>query len=258
VTQPHIELDADGLPVPDPDFAKKHEDAFMDFLTAPGELGDDRDFDMWAVDPGAWRALSELIPGLIVTSAGGVCPFQSQGTLHGLPYYFKYRHEFASLQVGQAGKDPFSDYLYHAGFEYGDEGHSIDGLEFGQLMLRLVPALERAPFLWQFQGVSVDIEDAANPSEPRDEIGNPPPKTNPMDLRVSATEHPEVYHGWGITAAEGYAHLHEPSEWLVEKGWSEEFQAEMRRAEAIDPTPLNDDDRVFPDPEPVFEVRLDA
>ena len=256
-------LTPDGLPVPDPDFTAKQKAAMMAYFTG------DTDVEpvLFATDPGNFRDLSAKIPGLIVTSAGGACPFQSDGTLFGFPFYFRYRHGFAELEIRAPDTNALSsEHLYRAGIGYGDEyGGVLGRSEFCDLMIQLVPALERAPYLWEFQGVKIKIEDVANPDPLREweeDILDPeaaetrvPREPQPMDLRCTATGEPEVYRTWGATPAEAYARLHQPSQYLVSEGWSADMQAEQNRLKAIDPTPLNTDTRAFPVPEPVFEVK---
>lgn len=269
-------LDEQGLPVPDPDFEAKQDakiHAWFDAAAAGEDYADDEPV-MYATDPGWFRDLSERIPGLLVHSAGGMLPFQSEGTLHGFPYYFRYRHGYAQLRVmdPNVNEDEATlfEHLYSAGMDYGDEyGGILDRDEFCTLMITLVPQLERGAFLWEFVGIKVNVEDIANEPGPSidEQILNRHDKNwaaeqkarrerrKPPILRFTATDEPMTYQSWGTTPTEAYARLHEPSQWLVEKGWSVEDQRTNDRLKAIDPIPVNEDTRVFPDPEPVFTVR---
>lgn len=256
--------DAAGLPVPDPDFEAKRKAALIAYFAGETTV----EPKMHATDPGWFRDLSARISGLLVESAGGVLPFQSEGTLHGLPYYFRYRGGYASLTVmaaPAAGEE--ADLLcplYAAGTDYGDDyAGSLSREEFYSLMLTLVPQLTEAAFLWEFQGVKVTIEDLSNPKpesldvlvERRHQpVSGSAPERNPPDLRFTATDAPEVYRARGVTPADAYARLRETSQWLVSKGWSEDAQRANAAAKAIDPTPVNTDTRTFPYPRPVFEV----
>lgn len=236
-----VALDPEGLPIPDPDFEAKQKAKVMAFFT--GETDDEP--VLHATDPGRWRDLSARVPGLLVTSAGGACPFQSEGTLHGYPYYFRYRSGWVSLELRHPQTEEHSsEHLYSAGMEYGDDlAGWLDRDEFITLLTTLVPQLQRAPYLWEFAGVAVEVENVAADGEP-------------VNLRFTHTDTPETYRAWGHTPQAAYERLHEPSPWLVEHGWSIEAQAEHNRLKAIDPTPLNADTRDFPTLEPVFEVRL--
>lgn len=262
-------LDEQGLPVPDPNFEAKQKAAMLAYFNASSPDGyAAEDFDepnMYATDPGWFRDLSARIPGLLVHSAGGMVPFQSEGTLHGFPYYFRYRHGYAQLRVMDPAVNEdeatLFEHLYSTGMEYGDKyDGALDRDEFCHLMLTLVPQLERGPYQWSFAGVRVDVVDDANPRPATfttwdEELAYLRSEKNPPQIRYVATTTPEVYKAWGTTPAEAYERLHEVSEWLVEKGISAEDQQTHDRLKAIDPTPLNTDERVFPDPEPVFTVR---
>lgn len=263
-------LDADGLPVPDPDFHTKRKAALMAYFQSaadgiPIDMVDEP--NMFATDPGFFRDLSARIPGLLVHSAGEMMPFQSDGTLCGLPYYFRFRSGHASLRLSHPDTNGSSfEHLYSAGMGYGDEyAGALTRAEFCDLMVALVPQLERAPFLWEFAGVKVRIEDIANPGAGIRHTGRPergqrparvdPAARKPPVLQFTATDVVEVYRAWGRTPAEARARLHEPSTYLVEHGWSVEDQSECDRLKAIDSTPLNADLRVYPSSEPVFTVR---
>ena len=44
--------------------------------------------------------------GLIVTSIGGMCPTQAEGTINGNPFYFRARHGEWTLDVPPPGTNP--------------------------------------------------------------------------------------------------------------------------------------------------------
>lgn len=186
-----------------------------------------------------YRPLLLRFPDLRLDEAGGACPFQAEGTLFGIPFYFRFRHNWASLRLGA---DVFDKPLYSAGAEFGtheDQGTLTDG-EFMDLMSVLIPALERAPICWEFPGVE---------------------KVRPLDLTGDGAVvetgaeiiRPHVYRSWGKTPAEAWAAMHEPSAWLRdEHGVSFETQADWVAARQMVNETLTVDDRVFPDPEPDF------
>lgn len=37
-----------------------------------------------------------------ITEQGGACPYQATGTILSLPFYFRYRHGHATLEVGES------------------------------------------------------------------------------------------------------------------------------------------------------------
>lgn len=77
-----------------------------------------------------------------ITSCGGACPTQAEGTIHGLPFYFRSRHGSWSLQVTNPGLDPLSDDLVYE--ECGDDP-SRGFMEDDQVMAIL--ALHAEPIL---------------------------------------------------------------------------------------------------------------
>ena len=78
-------------------------------------------------------AMTELAPRLTdlvlatrtVSEQGGACPFQAQGTILGMPFYFRFREDFASLAIGDAESvgrsevtgNPYSGFLSNEEFE---------------------------------------------------------------------------------------------------------------------------------------------
>lgn len=72
-----------------------------------------------------FKQLSEEIPGLTVHHAGGVCPYQAEGSIHGQDFYFRYRHNIAVLRVGGIKSDWFNP-LYQAESEPQDPNLFMD------------------------------------------------------------------------------------------------------------------------------------
>lgn len=191
--------------------------------------------DLYRQDPADWEFLAELIPGLVVTSAGGSFPYQAQGTLQGFPFYFRARGEWATLHLSAPGFDPVGfELLYYAGtavpFGFGAQ-------DFCEAMLRLVPALEKSPFRWEFSGYKLDI----------------PGKKSWEAVR---TDQKEINVGWGHTPEEGWAKTQEISEYLLEHGCTEEMQRKHLELRGVSKTPLNQDNRVFPEVDPIFSTDL--
>lgn len=167
--------------------------------------------------------LEGLYPQLEIDWAGGVCPFQAEGAFDGHRFYFRARHNFATLTVG--GDLHFKS-LYSAGCEFDDDPEADRGWlepdEFIQIMRRLIPQLTRSQIYWKFPGVL----DA--------------------DTGVLKAGTPQTYGAWGSTVEEAWKHLNEPSAFLTGLGWSDEKQAAMRAAQQMRFEPLTVDDRVFP------------
>ena len=90
-------------------------------------------FDIYAQNPDEWIWLRKIIPNLVVSSAGGSCPFQAEGLLYGLPFYYRERNGWASLSVGESnGAPPYLDSIYSAGI---DCAEFSDEEEFARLMI---------------------------------------------------------------------------------------------------------------------------
>ena len=94
------------------------------------------------------RPLILAIPGLLVDTAGGAFPFQAEGTLHGMPFYFRYRSGHATLKLSTPDQDEVSFFapLYLAGQSFGEDmDGSLTFPQFRALFADLVGQLARAP-----------------------------------------------------------------------------------------------------------------
>ena len=181
-----------------------------------------------------FEALEARVPELSVVSAQGDSPFQAEGVLQGLPFYFRYRRGVASLALGA---NPVGEPLYSAFAAYGSKNDgTLKDEEFEELLVALIPHLARAPFRYQFKGRKVLV------------------KGLPDAPMVMATDREELYFSWGHTAEEAYEKLTTVAPHLLSKGYSEPLQQEIFTAQAIDPVPLNRDERDFPETAPSFTV----
>jgi len=189
---------------------------------------------MFAQDTTKWSWLQEYIPTIIVNSAGGICPFQADGLLQGLPFYFRERGGSASLRIGEKDGSPFGEgVIYSASVD--SDGVNSDEL-FVALMLTLVPMLKPAPFLWRFDAKKINY------------VGND------WEYTVSDTEKEDVL-GWGQTAAEGLANASSPSVYLESHGCTPEMQKQIWLDMEVNPKAKNSDTRVWPEVTPIFEVK---
>lgn len=198
------------------------------------ETGDK--FDLYAQDPNDWSELAKLIPGIIITSAGGIVPFQAEGTLHGYPFYYRDRHGVAELRIGAVGSTDHilpSGALYNASVETPEfEGDK----NFVKNLYSLVPKLEKGPFLYRF-------------------VGRKPKFKNDgaWSYTIDSADTEEAL-GWGHTPEEAYVNSSMPSSYLEEKGFALEAQRKFWIDRDVDPRPTNADERVYPSPEPDFRV----
>lgn len=210
------------------------KEAFLAWLDTDGEIP----FDMYAQKPEKWAWLSDVIPGIIIYSAGGLLPFQAQGLLHGLPFY--YRHEWGSASLAVAGPngEPFgNEVLYRASVDYDEDVEIAGQSPFVDNLVRLVPSLERSPFLWEFPCRKLVFDKGKK-------------------LSYTVSDEVDIVVGWGHTPEEGFLATQKPSEYLLSHGWSVEFQRQMWVDRAVSSVPRNIDNRVFPEVAPDFHVNI--
>lgn len=153
-------------------FDEDQKAAMMAWLT--GEAGAPKP-TMYATDPRAFGVLKQWLPEIEITSAGGACPFQAEGTLNGYPFYLRMRHGWAQLNVAHTMDDTYSSspLLWSAGKqvpEFAADAHWAD------VLVDLASKLERTPAMrWDF--LPLDADDA--------------------DLKIGSF-------GWGATPEEAY------------------------------------------------------
>lgn len=183
--------------------------------------------------PVDWSPLEARIPGLKVEEAGGWVPYQVEGTLLGLPFYFRSRSENSRLNVYST--DANRVLLYSS--EMAPLTSSHHG--FAEHMLTLVPELKKARFMYKFAR-----KDAWQDKE--------------KNIIIVGKE--------TVTSCEGFTpedalerfkqRIFEFSDIYLEpiEGDRELTAWELWDAFQVDPEPLNEDDRVFPDMLPDFRV----
>lgn len=200
-------------------------------------------FDMNAQDIDEWLWMQEFIPGIIVSSAGGSVPFQAQGLIHGLPFYYRDRHGYADFRVGPADGDDVvlnHEALYSASCKT----EEFMGQEtFFRNWLYLIPRLSRAQTRYEFKGRQVEFT-----YEDRQIID-----VFPMDREYS-------YYGWGMDAAEARASLDDfwfqlPSELSTPPEKQTDIINRWCEYAAVSMEPHEPEVRIFPNPEPTFTVR---
>lgn len=171
------------------------------------------------------RHLRARIPGLEITTAGGVVPFQATGTWWGHPWYFRLRWDVASLKVG--GDSPvvkplWSAEMPHTSGEMPDHPYlhnEISWQEFEDVFCALAISLKKAPFHYLFARTG---------------------------HRQSADTEPQ-WGGYGNSPAEAFESLLLRVHGFVDEGY-------LTPGMEFDPVPVNVDDRVFPATAPTFAV----
>jgi hypothetical protein len=222
------------------EFEQHLEKAFQEWIASDSELR----FDMYAQDLADSKPLQELIPSLVVTSAGGICPFQAEGMLFGLSFYYRERGGWASLRLGQKAEDCYltAESLFDAGEEV-DEFRS--GAVWLDTLINLIPKLEKTVFLYSFPYLTFPLGDF-------EDLLTVEPGTDPTQI--------SHYYVRAESAAEAFriASTFEEDAWLTEKGCTSEMQRKWfeARVATMSQIPLKSDERVWPDPLPVFEVNV--
>lgn len=208
-------------------FEAHMREAFIAWLDNPVEV---IPFDIYARASDDFPRLKELNPSVIVLSAGGICPFQAEGYVKGLPFYFRSEEGTADLKVAVEKEDVHFKHLWasHEDLEPEDQdrGGHVAFHAFEEVLARMVQKLSKSPFLYEFEGWGNDTDEDGHLIVTREKRG----KT------VS----------WGHSPVEAELRLYEPDKWLAEKlnMTMESLQAfELQHEWTI----TNSDDRVWPE-----------
>lgn len=205
-------------------------EAFKAYIESDGEI----EFDLYARDPGDYAELAEIVPGLVVSSAGGSMPFQAEGLIEGYPFYYRDEQGGASLRVGSVdGERPYlGESTLWSASENTEDGHENE--DFPINLLRLIKKLKRSPFPYEFEGYDLDyLNDGSwNFTVNRNKIA--------------------TYGGWGYNPEEAYQAMFVKSEYLEEHGCSEVQQLAMMLAHEFKKEPINADERIYPEISPGF------
>ena len=99
--------------------------------------------------------INQLINDIHFSSWGGVSPFSAEGTLYGIPFYFRIRHSKVSLYVGQSMEQP----LYYSSFSIGSREEYISWAgddEFVEFFLTACSRLKAGPRFFTYNGLAVE------------------------------------------------------------------------------------------------------
>lgn len=221
------------------EFHENKMKAFKDWVGG----GADVDFDLWSQDPDDWKDLRQFIPSLVIASAGGIVPFQAEGLLFGLNFYYRERHGWASLSLAHTQEECYGpNVLYSAGEEVEE---FRGGLGWLDSLFNLIPHLEEVEFLYSFPHDELIFEKDHGEGEvhPHPEGG--------MKSWVSVR---------GKTQEEAWAKAtrFERHPYFDGLGWSEDFQRRIHEAKmaTLRNEPREVDERIFPETPPVFEVQI--
>lgn len=218
----------------DEEFRNQMFDAFQALVDDPD--ADANTFDLYAQPLHRFEWAQEYVPGLIVHSAGGMVPFQAEGTINGYPFY--YRSEWGGCDIKIGRPEDVIPYLpeesYWSAYDNEFEGSTFE--TFIEGLTRLLPKLHRTPTLWRFEGHKSTFLDGKGRWE----------------WVIDKTEKDEVF-GWGETAEEGYQAAAAPSEYLAECGFTPEMQNRLfvDKEVSIIPSPKTKI-KLYPDNDPKF------
>lgn len=79
--------------------------------------------------------MSEHDPRIVIEWLGGNCPVQAEGTVAGLPFYFRARGQRWTLGIGH---DPIGDPEWHHEEPYGEEQFDAGWMDYGDARLFLI------------------------------------------------------------------------------------------------------------------------
>lgn len=212
----------------DKEIREFHEDvldSLFDFIDDGGDV-DDMDFDIRAQHVREWDDLKEVIPSILVSSAGGFLPFEMRGWVCSLPFYIRSEWGEAELRIAADEGDIFRGPLLWTSTTTIPE--EMDRPQLISVISSLFSKLEVAPFLWGFTGRKVEFVDAPD-SE---------------DKLPIATSEEDIYYAWGKTPEGAWKQLRAPNLYLLD---DLSFWENIKRLEDIQPDPVVVDDRVIPD-----------
>lgn len=214
----------------DKEIQEFHEDvldSLFDFIDGGGDVGDiDNIFDIRAQHIQEWDDLKEVIPSILVSSAGGFLPFEMRGWVCSLPFYIRSEWGEAELRIAADEGDIFRGPLLWTSTTTTPE--EMDRPQLISVISSLFSKLEVAPFLWGFTGRKVEFVDAPD-SE---------------DKLPIATSEEDIYYAWGKTPEGAWKQLRAPNLYLLD---DLSFWENIKRLEDIQPDPVVVDDRVIPD-----------
>lgn len=209
--------------------------AFEDFVKSDGDIR----FDMYAQDIDAWSFLRETIPGIVVSSAGGAYLFQAEGLLDEYPFYFRSETGTASICIAVPDGSPHlftGDTLWYGRCGTDGEIFMMTDEDFVRELHKCMADLKVAPFLWEFRGKDKRYHD-----------------NNDLEAGWTILDKEESFYGYGATPEEGYAKAAEPfTDERFLAIMSVDAQERLWRDQQVNPSPINEDKRVFPRVNPEF------
>lgn len=224
-------------------------------------------FDLYAQDVTDWEWLQEFVPGLVIYSAGGVFPLEVNGYLGDLHLYFRAEDGYASLRLSNEKSSRPVESLYSAHMDIPEKYEKI-GPQWVSYLLTLIERAKKTEFLYYFQENKIDYDSETGDfglDVARDDDGN-----IVFEEQGSA--------GWGYTPEQAFVQAQDmtlwrylrvenhidkdryPDDWQVRQDrlWSEEKMQRWINLRNLQPivTHVDGTDRVYPEQEPDFTVRV--
>lgn len=226
------------------EFEKAKEEAFLEYMKISEEidsLAEETRFDLYSQDIKKWEWMQEFIPEIVVISAGGLLPFQAEGYIKDLFFYYRERGGVASLRLSDSMDKSYSygSSLYSSSLEV-EEFRSGSG--WIETFFNLYEKLEKTRKLYNFETNQVRLNSDGKPY-----------LTGEKSTKVE----------WGYTSDEAYNEIikHQDSEetiqvWVDYRRFSRENYLEYIRLEDVQNKVLNIEyeDKEYPEIEPVFKV----
>lgn len=183
--------------------------------------------------------ISEFVPGFTIASAGGIAPFQAEGLINEMPFYYRERGTI-TLKVNHKNADDAygSNILYLADAEDFDE--RFQRTHWLSTLFNLVENLQRSPYLYEFPSKFVKFNDSKDPGS----------------VYADSEERIDLVRAWGNSSQEAYENTKRIDPYLSSRGWSEDLQQNYWKVRDISPVPLNEDDRIYPEIDPDFSVNV--
>lgn len=205
------------------DFHEGVIDSLFD-MAGSGEEFDDIEFDLYAQHSHEWDDLKKFIPSILVSSAGGMLPYQMEGWVKGYPFYLREEWGGAELRIAEKREDVYlGPFLWTSSASTPEDGVPREDLI--ELITSLFKSLETAPFRYGFKGRRIEFIDAGDG----------------YTLPISTLEE-ETYYGWGSTPEEAFQNTKLAPRSLENR----ELMAAVDELRDISPIPVIVDDRVIP------------
>lgn len=208
-------------------FEDNKRQAFLEYLE--NSNAQEVEFDLWARDVNDFKFLQERIPDIVVTSAGGLCPFQVEGMVQDYYFYLKARGGVTTLKISDSEERVYLEPHWSSTIERETSFYDLE-----DNLVELFHLLTKANFCYKFEGHEIDFN------------------TKQVDKNTVRTVWSR---GYSSEEAWNNIFVHYSSDLLLEKlQLTKTRWVELLKECEFNKTPSNQDLRVFPETQPVFLV----